>query len=189
MVGFRKNGDNVISDQYAAGFFDGEGSVYAAMRSWNRRTSSPTILVCIGNTNKAVLELHRDRWGGSLLERGGKHLARVASGKYQRQFQWVLAPRMATVYLRSIAPHLIIKKEVVATALDYLRIVGLPRCEKIDYSHTVERRGRKWVSPMTRPEIKEELIALHAKIRELNAGSAPGNVRRVSQRLNATMIA
>lgn len=166
----------MISDEYAAGFFDGEGSVYLATRSTTR--PSPTLLVCIGNTNREVLDLHRDRWGGSIRERGGKHRARVLTGRWQRQYQWVLSTRMAKAFLTAIVPHVLIKKDVTIAALRYITLMEVPRRERVDYSQCVRRRGRLWVAPVVRPEFEAQVAALHTEIRGLNARSAPGNVLR-----------
>lgn len=166
---------------YFAGFFDGEGTVYAATRT-NRKDARhnrphATILVCVSNTNKAVLDLHREIFGGSLCVRKGKN---YESGNWREQWQLVLSPRKAEPYLRIIHPHLIIKKEVAALALEYLALVHLPMRDKIDYSKLKRTKdGTKWTTIKTlRPEHAEKLLVLHAQIRALNKRGAPLNARR-----------
>lgn len=60
-----------LSDSYCAGFFDGEGTVYAATRRSTGKSGrkSPTITVCMTNTDKNVIDLHQSKWGGSVYKR------------------------------------------------------------------------------------------------------------------------
>lgn len=167
----------MISDEYAAGFFDGEGSVYAAHRKSSGAAVGkvPTIIVCIGNTNLEVLKAHQSRWGGSICARGGKHRERVKSGRLQQQYQWVLAARKSEPFLRAIFSHLIIKRDVVASALEYIDLQKAPRRERVDYSNVVQRNGRGRVAPITRPEYAARLRDIHERIRGLNCKTAPFN--------------
>ena len=166
-----------IEMAYFAGFFDGEGSVYAATR-WHRtkekdRRPTPTLTVCIGNTNFEVLRLHHEIFGGSLSER--KNLAE----RRLPQMQWMIAARQAEPYLRAIHPFLIIKREVVSVALEYIELLKTPRSEQRDYSNReLDKRGRLASSPIVRPEFRKKVLDIHGRIRELNAGAAPHNVRR-----------
>lgn len=168
----------MINDQYSAGFFDGEGCVTACIRGGANRRPSPTLLVCITNTNKYILELHKERWGGSLCERGGKHAEKVLSGKRQRQYQWVISAKMAAPFLRSIFPYVIVKKNVVEAAIRYITLQELPYRVRMDYSNIVERRGRKWASPVIKPEFRQQIESVHNEIKSFNKLSAPFNVLR-----------
>jgi hypothetical protein len=160
----------MLTPEYSAGFFDGEGSVYAAVR---KGYGHPTILVCISNTNKQVLELHKAMWGGSINRRKDRE-------GWQSQYQWVLAPRMAKAFLLSIYPHLIVKKAVVYEALRYMEIQALPRSQRLDYT-VYEGDGRKLVRGIPKPEISGKLAEIHGNIRRLNMRGAPHNARRTSE--------
>lgn len=160
---------------YFAGFFDGEGSVYAASRggrgrSANRRPS-PTIAVCITNTNLEVLEWHRKLFGGSIS-------AKRRKARWRQQYQWMLWARDAGRFLALIRPFLIVKADVVDAALEYIALQALPAAQRRDYSNIVERNGRKRCAPVIRPEFQERQLAVWARIRELNARGAPYNARR-----------
>lgn len=168
----------MINDQYAAGFFDGEGCVTACIRGGASRRKSPTILVCISNTHRDILQAHQDRWGGSLCERGGKHKAKVLTGRWQRQFQWTLSARRAGPFLRAIAPHVVVKRQVVDAALRYIDLQALPYRQRMDYTRLVERGGRKWPSPSVRPEFRAKIMTIHDEIKSLNIRSAPMNAIR-----------
>lgn len=154
-------GARVTECAYAAGFFDGEGSAYLARRDKQRKT--PTLLVCISNTNLAVLEWHQAIWGGSICAR------RVVKERHRPQWQWVLAPRQAAVFLTDIAPHLRIKRDLAILALELAAEMSRPAKERVDYS---QRRwdGRRWrTAPQRRPEHIDRIETIAAKMSALNA--------------------
>lgn len=160
---------------YMAGFFDGEGSVYAASRygktNIGDRRPSPIIMVCIGNTNLPVLELHKAEYGGSLH-------SRKKNDRWQLQWQWSIGPRAAEQYLRAIRPYLVIKAEVVDAALEYIELQKLPSGERRDYKRMIRKDGRYYSSPTVKPEFREKVIDVWTRIRELNARGAPMNATR-----------
>ena len=162
-----------LSDEYAAGFFDGEGSVYAATRRRHSKYASPTIVVCISNTNKEVIDQHKKQWGGSIHER------KYRGKKWQKQYQWVICTRNAEAFLRGISDHVIIKKEVVEKALEYIELMKTPHKERIDYSNIVKKpNGKLQVIGTTKPEFRKKRDAIHNAISKLNKRGAPYNVLR-----------
>lgn len=162
----------ILSAEYSAGLFDGEGTVYAAIRqSRTKWRPSPCVLVCLANTYRPVLDFMQDRWGGSIYGKKRKD-------RHKEQFQWVLASKMAYPFLLEIAPFVVIKHDVVRVAIELCGLMRLPLAERIDYSNLVERGGRKWVAPIVRPEFHAKTMALHAEIRRLNTRGAPFNVTR-----------
>lgn len=165
-------GATLADATYAAGFFDGEGSVYSAARG-QTSSKSPLILVCVGNTNLAVLEWHKSVWGGSITER------KNTKPRHRVQHQWVLAPRAAATFLQDVCPHLKIKHEVATFALQALAMMRRPHKERIDYSIKRWDGRRYWTTARLRPEFKAECDALYAQIRVLNKRGAPYNATRV----------
>lgn len=163
-----ERGSSLISDEYAAGFFDGEGTVYAATRN---NKPSPTIMVCISNVVREPLDLLRQKWGGSIF-------CNVPKKNRQALYQWTIAAKMAHPFLRAILPHLIIKRDVVQAAIEYCELMKTPAKDRVDYSATVERDGRLWVSPKVRPEFRSKVDEIHSRIRKLNAVRAPFNATR-----------
>lgn len=171
----------MISIEYAAGFFDGEGSVYAATRAnKNNRYSlrAPTILVTITQVKRPVLEVLKKRWGGSIW-------TRATNGRQQECHQWVLCARMASSFLREIYPHLIVKKDVVGLAIEYCDLMALPAKERMDYSVlrptgklTKNGQVKMTRAGQMRPEIRQRAQEIQAAIRLLNARGAPGNATR-----------
>lgn len=169
----------IISDEYAAGFFDGEGSVYAA----NRRSATvtkrptPTILVCITNVNHDVLKVMKDKWGGSIN-------SRAAKPKCQAIHQWVMAARNAYPFLQAIAPHVIVKRDVVAVALQLCEMMRLPAKERMNYHTKINALGKRINYPVVKKEFGDGAWALHQEIRRLNVRGAPHNAMRLSDATN-----
>lgn len=162
----------MLSAEYSAGFFDGEGSVYAAIRqSKSKYRPSPTVLVCISNTNKRVLEAHKEKYGGSVY-------GKKRRDGHQPVFQWVLGARMAYHFLKDILPHCIIKYDVIVAALALADLLRKPAHERVDYSKTIEHSGRKWVAPVIRPEFRDACWEQVSEIRRLNKRGAPYNATR-----------
>lgn len=158
-----------INDAYAAGFFDGEGTIYSASRN---NSKSPTIIVCITNTVAAPLEAMQAKWGGSI------YLNKSPGGRRRPQYQWTLCSRMAKPFLQAIRPYLMIKHEVVDLAIQHRTLMELPHRERVDYSNTVQRAGRLRTAPIMKPEFRAKIDDIQNQIRALNIRGAPMNARR-----------
>lgn len=135
-----------ISTQYAAGFFDGEGSVSIG---YIRRPAPHwgfwRVDVCVGQMNPAPLRALAARWGGS-----------VSGPRKNGQFEWRLSTAAAERFLRDIEPHLIVKAEAVSIALEFRTGMrrygckGIPATEKARREHLRERlravnASKRWV--------------------------------------------
>jgi hypothetical protein len=94
----------LYSDQWAAGFFDGEGNVYLRRRP-KRRTRE--VRVQVTQKLRSPLEQLRDRWGGSLTP------TKTPSGCYR----WRTGGQKAEAFLRAIDPHVLVKRSAVDEAL------------------------------------------------------------------------
>ena len=117
----------MISDEYAAGFFDGEGSVYVNKRG-QAHGGSPSLKVCVSNTHHGILLMHKDRWGGSICER------KITKPNHRPQWQWTLSTRQTRPFLDAIQRHVVIKQEVVDLALAYLDLMARPSGERRNYN-------------------------------------------------------
>ena len=100
---------------WAAGFFDGEGSI-----SINR--PSYALVVAVTGSNKSVLEMFRQRYKGYLnrISKAGKI---ILEGKYKSKvdcYQFIFEYDNATVFLRQVLPYLKVKKEQAELALEYI---------------------------------------------------------------------
>lgn len=166
----------MLSAEYSAGFFDGEGSVYAANRRSRtvEKRPSPCVIVCISNTHKGVLDELSQSWGGSV------HCRRHQSARpnCRIQWQWVLSAKTAYPFLLAIYPHLIVKKEVARLAIRLCECMRRPANERLEYIVDVRVDGTKYTYPKVRSEVEEETWQLHDEIRLLNRRGAPRNARR-----------
>lgn len=156
----------MISDEYAAGFFDADGSVYAARRTSRKGNSSPTLLICCTQAERTpgecpdVLAAHYDRWGGSLRPKNTREGCR-------KQWQWVLAPKAAADFLRAVYPYLIVKKKVAQKSLEFIGLQSLPITTRIDYT-----------TRSVRKEHSDRVWTVHREICELNKKGLPHNALR-----------
>jgi len=102
----------MLSDVYAAGFFDGEGWVGTSTK---RRKSDgakypKSLRTAIGQTNKAILELFREKWDGNI----SKILRPLPAKTF---YQWECKGATAELFLQDISPYLILKRREVDVVL------------------------------------------------------------------------
>lgn len=111
----------MLSIEYVAGFFDGEGCVSVQ--------SGGYLSVIISNRHRDILEMMQSRWGGIVYENG-------KSGT----FQWKTSTREGCSFLHDLVPHLVVKKEaaLAGIALAELSVRRLPR----DHPDRVAARRR-----------------------------------------------
>lgn len=94
----------MISTEYAAGFFDGEGSItlmkpppWGAVR---------ILRVVVVQNDRRPLDLFMERWGGHVRQ-------------LRKCYQWQVATVKATSFLEDVLPHLIVKHYQAELALKY----------------------------------------------------------------------
>lgn len=97
----------LLSKEYIAGFFDGEGCITIHSRNYQLR-------LLIGNTYINVLKNIQDTCGGRIYRNEKK--------KYKKlSYVWETSSNNAISFLESILPYLIVKKEEALIALDFER--------------------------------------------------------------------
>lgn len=119
----------MISPQYAAGFFDGEGCVSITVRGKWRQVS---LRVTIVNTEAAILSAFHVQWGGSIPRPRTSLTAETRGWKPFRQ--WVLNGHAAMAFLSEIRPYLRLKCGQVDLAFEFWEFMQQPksaRCEII----------------------------------------------------------
>lgn len=92
-----------LDKAYAAGFFDGEGSVFISPPRSNRGF---TVEVSIGQKSRPVLDWIAANWGGKVTKMSRKDA-----------FIWRTSSKTAGVFLSDIAPYLQVKRRPVELAL------------------------------------------------------------------------
>lgn len=104
-----------VTAQWAAGFFDGEGTVDIRFRrTHGGKYERFELRAQIVQRDPAPLLLVAERYGGSVQGNGhGCHA-------------WVASSRTAEAFLRDIAPHSICKADQIAVALRFAARLSIP---------------------------------------------------------------
>jgi hypothetical protein len=130
---------------YAAGFFDGEGSILIS-----RRKNTFFIYLRITSTDLHSLEWMASCFGGSVQNQTPNKLVKTC----RPCWYWGLASKNAERFLKAIFPFLQIKREQASVALEFQsRILG---------------RGVNWLSKeeiQIRGEYKNRISELYSEIR------------------------
>src|SRR5512138_762750 len=88
---------------YAAGLFDGEGSV-SLVRQKNNRSHSPQ--VSVASNDYEVLAWFQKRFGGSIVTKQPRKATHSVS------YDWRLTDRRALSFLELIRPYLVIERKI-----------------------------------------------------------------------------
>ena len=124
-----------ISIEYAAGFFDGEGSV--SIQSPRKSSYSWRLDIRVGQNDPAPLYELQRHWGGSV------------SPVRERHYQWCISSRKAAIFLRDIFPYLIVKKKSAK--------IGLELTEHIEACSIPGRGGLSKDEHLARQDLKHRL--------------------------------
>jgi hypothetical protein len=116
---------------YAAGLFDGEGSI-TLTRNHPRRWPSPQ--VAVASSDREVLEWLRRRFGGSIVAK------RPSRPTHSVSFDGKLADRNALRFLQIIHSYPVIRRKMVRVNLLLADDVA---CTPRNGRYTPERRERK----------------------------------------------
>ena len=113
----------MLSLEYIAGFFDGEGYIQIAKRSPSGHSRSPYwLLACIGNTHRGVLDEIAKVTGGKVLFHNG-----VKRGQTHPHYRLTFYTQQALTFLKAIQPYLIVKREEADLAISF--------CEHVKARH------------------------------------------------------
>jgi hypothetical protein len=114
---------------WAAGFFEGEGSVRItkpALRNWG------SLAVDVPNTDETLVRFFSERWGGSVHYQAAK-------GRRRGYWRWRCSAREAATFLREIRPFIVSPR--VATRIDE----GLEfQAQKRRGGHDEDYRREQW---------------------------------------------
>lgn len=105
-----------LSNEYIAGFFDGEGCITSSLQ-WTsgKYIKKPRVAVhvTISNTRKDVLEAIGNKYDGTVSSKG--------QGKHKNCFHLrIVGKAKMKKFLTSIYPYLVIKKDDVVLALEFI---------------------------------------------------------------------
>src|SRR5215469_13265102 len=105
-----------IDIAYAAGLFDGEGSITIGRRK-TKGARKPTYFVEIlmGNTSLSVLEWMKQKFGGRITHNGGNR----HNENHRQAWRWMASTRQAGRVLRLLLPFLKIKEKQAKLAISF----------------------------------------------------------------------
>jgi hypothetical protein len=101
------------SAEYIAGLFDGEGSLSFHFSKW-RAKDYCTAVIRVANSNRQVLELIRNQFGGTLHT----YQPRYPGARLNHVLH--MHRRMGKRFLEAIIPHLIVKRNIAWIVLCFL---------------------------------------------------------------------
>jgi hypothetical protein len=100
---------STIDCAYAAGFFDGEGTIDIKRPGASSRTTGFTLAIQVAQTKEDPLIWLRERWGGSV---------RLVKRK-KPTWAWHIGSRLAGNFLQDVFPFLMVKKTQAAVAIEF----------------------------------------------------------------------
>ena len=147
---------------WVAGFFDGEGSVFVEIaKSQNARRGVRNLLTAsITQTSLPCLNLIREHFGGNII-------AITHSRRHNMNnsvcYIWRVRSKDALVFLETIAPYVVVKKEQVELALQY---------------PLVSADGRKYAGPYNPlpDEVHNRRMEIGQKLRDIRASMKTASV-------------
>jgi hypothetical protein len=99
----------VLDMAYAAGFFDGEGSINIRNPGSSAKSTGCALAIHVAQASEASLIWLQQRWGGG-----------VRLTKRERPiWEWCLGSRSACLFLQDLLPFLIVKREQAVIAIDF----------------------------------------------------------------------
>ena len=161
------------SAEYIAGFLDGEGSfMIPKSESSTHRSPEYRTRISVANTDRTIMEEIQRAYGGLLFRE-----SRARFG-WSDLYQLVWTDGMVGQILRSVTPHLRIKREQ-ARALS----------ELIRHRHRT-RQGRRGPNGRFSAALPSDVIAfrerLYRRVRKLNARGVPPNRRPLARTKRAS---
>jgi hypothetical protein len=124
-----------VSAEYAAGFFDGEGSIRMRHQQFKGRMRW-ILAVDIGQNDRRPLDALAARWGGQVRERKEY---RSRNGVH---YSWRVTTAQAHVFLCDIRPFLIVKAEAVDIVLEMRSTIHLYTGRRALPSEEIARRDQ-----------------------------------------------
>jgi LAGLIDADG endonuclease len=123
----------MITTEYIAGFFDGEGCVDFKITGQARMIA---VRASIINTNRELLNLIQLEFGGSIYSRPN---AKNPHWKHFNSLTWINSD--AVKFLRLIKPHIIIKLTQIRLAEEYWEWSQSPRENRCQILKTICKNG------------------------------------------------
>jgi hypothetical protein len=151
---------SLLSPEYTAGFFDGEGSITYQEAPYRRkgvlRGKMFHLRVTLANTNLEILEALRETYGGSVSSKWS------TNPNARPTWTWFAAGPKAENFLSIVGPLLRIKQQQYQVACEFFAWKKTPKQER--YEKLPGGRGT-WKRT---PETLEKEAEYKARLNELN---------------------
>lgn len=149
---------------WAAGFFDGEGSVFVEIsKNKNTRRRVRNLLTAsVTQTSTPCLNLFKQCFGGNITPITKSRRSHMNNSVC---FVWRVRSKDALVFLETIAPYVVVKKEQVELALQY---------------PLTSADGRKYAGPYNPlpDEVHNRRMEIGQKLRDIRASMKTASVVR-----------
>lgn len=109
----------MISKEYWAGLFDGEGSVTILKPNRRRYRVDFDVRVRVSNTDKKVLELLKAQYGGAFFKSN--------DGRKNDCWAWQASYKIAMRFMQDVYPFSIIKKKKLKVAIEMQALMSNQR--------------------------------------------------------------
>jgi hypothetical protein len=123
----------LLSAEYAAGFFDGEGCVQLRY-SFSVGQYHKQLTATVGQSSLPVLEALQATYGGKIYKRKPAYQA------HKQMWDWKIFTREAVAFFESIRPYLLVKRDQVAFVLEVWEF----RANTEFYASKVEEYKERW---------------------------------------------
>jgi hypothetical protein len=146
----------LISDEYIAGFFDGEGCINITVVGAAKQVA---LRVYITNSNKEVLTAIKDKYGGTISAIQHKINWKIS---YLLTFHGIIAEK----FLRAIGLSLIVKREQVKLAFEFLDY--MKRKDRLKVIYKEIRYNKFRAVKVRKPETILKELEYKERMHELN---------------------
>ena len=149
----------MISSEYAAGFFVGEGCVNFSKRG---RSRQQFLRVMITNTDPQILSDLQETFGGRLAK------PRVLADGWKAFRQLILVGEEGFKFLRIVYPYLRLKKKQADLAFRFEFFRALPKSERCNFEHRPLPKMPHRIVAKVKSEVLEEEHRMFLEMKELN---------------------
>lgn len=151
----------MISSEYIAGFFDGEGCVTIM---FSGKTRQAQLRITITNTDKNVLDEIQKEVGGRVYPVRGKTIPT----HWKQGYHLDLSTDTAYKLLKRIEPFVIVKRNQVQLGIRFQEFYVSPgRLENFTNSYGSISRKRSEKTILTEQRFKEQMTVLNKKGRDI----------------------
>jgi hypothetical protein len=153
----------MLSNEYAAGFFDGEGCINITVTGKNRQVRLRVMLV---NTDQDILLLFQAKYGGNLT------MPKVLKDGWKPYCQLYWFGNSAIEFLSHIRPYILLKRSQIELAFEFWDFMHTPRRDRCEQVPTPREGSPNQVSLKRTPETISKEMDFKSRMHALNRKGA-----------------